>query len=557
MSQNARPLTAVLAVVVVSILAVTAQRGAVSREANSPSEAGGTEPSVLRVAVTDAKTGKLTPARFSLTVDGKPYFPRELNAHGLRFVSVHESKRQTYVVLYARGTGVVECPLPKGAKKVAVAVAKGLEFLPARVTKTVAGASVAARVALSRWTNQAEKGWLAADEHVHYDRLKRSGDKDWLTMMAADDLACAHFMVLKGGKVPGIWARQYAYGKAGEAFDGKRLIRSGEEYRDSAQGHINLLGLKSVIRPISTGGLGKPPVFVNYPPLLDVFQKNRKLGGLGGVGPWRFPGTASRRPLSIRCSAGVDFFEIGNSHLYSLGLWYRLMNCGYNLPPAAGTDLPNYPDRDPWQPFLGGMRMYVKTKGRDFESWKTAVRAGRVIVTSGPILSVTANGAGPGDVVRLPTGGGEVTIVADLASPVGLKSLELVQSDRVVAVDVKASKLGSVHRRRFRKRLKIRESCWLAVRGGGVPILALQKSIKRKNDWTQTEAVAHSAAIRVIVGGKPIRSQPDARALVDMLGKQREYYRLKGRYQKAADRARVLSDFEKAVAELESRGGKR
>ena len=80
---------------------------------------------------------------------------------------------------------------------------------------------------------------MPADEHLHYDRIDPRHDADWLDIMAADGLTHGHFMVLKGGNLPGVWAKQYAYGKEGQATDGKRLIVPGEEFRDSRQGHIS------------------------------------------------------------------------------------------------------------------------------------------------------------------------------------------------------------------------------------------------------------------------------------------------------------------------------
>ena len=508
---------------------------------------------ILRLAITNDSGGQFTPARFSLIVDGRPYFPEKLNSHGLRFKSVHEAKKQTYVVLYSRGTGSVELSLPRGAKRIRVAVAKGFEFRPASQNHDVNNGIVVVNVALRRWTNQPDQGWSAADAHVHYDRLNRAGDRDWLTMLAGDGLTQAHFMVLKGGKVPGIWARQYEYGINGEASDGERLIRSGEEYRDSAQGHINLLGLNEIIEPISTGGLGHPPVPVNYPPLKDVLEQTRRLNGLAGVA---HGGSLGRHPTAIVDSVlnAVDFFEIGNAHLYSLDLWYRLMNCGFNLPPAAGTDLPNFPARDPWQPFLGSMRMYVKTNGSpDFESWKRAVTAGHVYVTSGPILSVNVNGVGPGGVVRLPASGGEVRIDAELATPIGLRSFELVRMGDTVGTDVKKTQDGDVIRWRIRKRLQVRKSCWLAVRGEGLSIESIRSAMRQKESWFKSDTVAHSAAIRVVVGDQPIRSSEDAEYLTSMLRRQQEYYRTSGRYAQGKHRLRVLDTFEQAITELESR----
>ncbi len=241
MSSRFRALNGTVAVAVVATLAIASvppEKLTESVNSASVSDARLAGPT-LRLEVVDAMTGKPIPARFSLTIDGAAYYPEKLNPHGLRFVSIHESKKQKYVVTYARGTGVVEVELPPRSRSVRVAVAKGFEYLAETASRKIAGNGVVVKIALRRWTNLPKTGWIAADEHVHYDRLDPAGDKDWLNMLAGDDLAAAHFMVLKGGKVPGVWAKQYDYGKQGEAFDGERLIRSGEEYRDSAQGRAH------------------------------------------------------------------------------------------------------------------------------------------------------------------------------------------------------------------------------------------------------------------------------------------------------------------------------
>ena len=71
-------------------------------------------------------------------------------------------------------------------------------------------------------------GWLPAEEHLHYDRVDPEHDRDWLTMLAADDLAMGHFMVLKGGNLPGVWAEQYAYGEEGQDGDENDFVTSWE-----------------------------------------------------------------------------------------------------------------------------------------------------------------------------------------------------------------------------------------------------------------------------------------------------------------------------------------
>jgi hypothetical protein len=67
---------------------------------------------------------------------------------------------------------------------------------------------------------------------------------------------------------------------------------------------------------------------------------------------------------------------------------------GIRLTASAGSDMP-------WASTLGESRVYVNT-GRPFtaERWFQAFKQGRTFVTNGPMLTLTANGAGPGEEVH-------------------------------------------------------------------------------------------------------------------------------------------------------------
>jgi hypothetical protein len=498
----------------------------------------------LLLNITDGETGALTPARFSLVVDGQPFVPPALGEHGLRFVSIHQGKQQRFVVTYARGSGAVEVPLPPEATSGRVSVAKGFEYPPIEIPFELSGETATVEATLRRWADLQRRGWFSADEHLHYERFDPANDRDWLTMLAADDLAFAHFLVLKGGNLPGVWAQQFAFGKLGEGGDGRRLIRPGEEYRDASQGHINLLGINELIPPISTGGTGGREAPYHYPPFVDVFRRARELGGIGGPA---HGGTLSRTPTAVLDTllGAVDFFEIGNTHLYKTDVWYRLMNCGYVTPPAAGTDLPNFPFRDAWQPFLGEIRMHVRVgENRDFESWKQALLRGEVFVTSGPIIELAVNGVGPGGIVRLPAAG-EIEVAAELASPLPLKSLELVENGLVVGAEIDRAQADGIHRWRIRRRVLVERSCWLAARGEGDRKRALEAAT-----GIQQNTVAHTAPITVLVGDQPITSPKDADYLLAHLAAQQEYYRTEGRFERPEHRARLLELFDLAIERL-------
>lgn len=500
----------------------------------------------LILSIVDSTTGKPIAARFGFEVDGRPYVPAALNKHGIRFVSIHTSKKQRATVLYSRGTGAVELALPKGARQGELFVTKGYEFLTQQIPFEISDSTTTITVRLTRWSKLRQQGWISTEEHLHYERTDPVHDADWLTILRAEGLVHAHFMVLKGGNLPGIWAQQYAYGKKGQGTDGTRLLVPGEEFRGRKQGHINLLGLGKVIAPITVGGQGKPPHPYNYPALHDVFLQARRSGGIGGPA---HGGAYGGNPTAVvdTVLGAAEFFEISNTHLYYTELWYRLLNCGYMIAPAAGTDLPNFPFRDRWQPLLGETRMVVKVgRSRDFETWKSAVRNGEVFVSSGPMLRFEVGGAGLGKTVHLPAGGGEVMLAAELAFQQPLQSFEIIRNAQPIDVDITKSHLAGVHRWKIHQPLRINQSCWLAARATGPKKAALEKQTGIKQN-----TMAHTAAIRVIVGNQPITSPKDAKQLVSELTAHQEAYRSSGRFQKDEHRKRMLTLFQQAIDKLQ------
>ena len=494
----------------------------------------------LILSVVDAASGKPLAARFTVTLDGTVHEPRWLGPHGLRFASVHVSKQQTQVVTYARGTGPVWVPLKAGARHLRVDVAKGLDYLPVSVEMRVEADPVEITVELERWNHLREEGWYPADAHLHYDRIEPEADRDWSAMMAADDVWHAQFMVLKGGMVPGVWARQFAYGREGERLYSGKTIVAGQEYRDRLQGHILLFGVGEVIPPIMAGVADAPH---NFPLFLDVLNRARISGALAGVA---HGGTLSQSPtvLADTILGAVDFMEIANFGFWPLENWYRLMNCGYDLPPTAGTDLPNNPHREPWQPLLGGMRMYAQTSGvPGSEAWNRAVRSGRTLVTSGPIIELDANSSGPGETLCVAEEGDRmVPVKLRMRSPRKLDKLELLLNGEVVASSSESRFNGSIHEIAVDSMVRFAESAWIAGRGRGAP-----------SSLPGGSSVAHTAAIRVLVGGAPIWSDQDATTMITQLRGQRAFYERNGSYSKAADRESMLAVLDRAISELNSK----
>jgi TolB protein len=130
----------------------------------------------------------------------------------------------------------------------------------------------------------------------------------------------------------------------------------------------------------------------------------------------------------------VDYMEVLGfaDHKSTARVWYRLLNCGFHLPTAAGTDaMANFASlRGP----VGLNRVYVEVpNGRlDVEPWLANLKRGRTFATNGPLLGFSLGQRRVGDELRLPAGTHEVKFSAWLRSIVPVDHLEVICNGQVV-----------------------------------------------------------------------------------------------------------------------------
>jgi len=130
----------------------------------------------------------------------------------------------------------------------------------------------------------------------------------------------------------------------------------------------------------------------------------------------------------------TDYYEVlgFSDHRASESVWHRLLNCGFRVPAAAGTDaFPNFAElRGP----PGLVRVYAKS-GRtlDHRRWLDAIKAGRTFVTNAPLLSFTVNGHEAGDEFRLPSGTRRVRASLTVRSNVPIDHVEIIGNGKIVA----------------------------------------------------------------------------------------------------------------------------
>lgn len=180
----------------------------------------------------------------------------------------------------------------------------------------------------------------------------------------------------------------------------------------------------------------------------------------------------------------------------------RRLRRGIRLPAGAGTDA--FPDFASLRGPPGLVRVYAMVKGPfDHRSWLSAVKSGRTFVTNAPLLELTlSTSAGIryqiGDEVRLGPGSHMLRARVALRSAVPIDHLELIENGRVVAAIQLAAERTSID---TALSLRVAESGWYVLRA---------RSDRPRLPVLDLHPFASTSPIYVSVGGKPVRSRPDA-----------------------------------------------
>jgi hypothetical protein len=179
----------------------------------------------------------------------------------------------------------------------------------------------------------------------------------------------------------------------------------------------------------------------------------------------------------------VDFIEVLQGGRLTSDGWYRLLNLGYRVTPAAGTDWP-YSD------FPGVVRNYVELEGAfDIDDWYDAFEGGRTFVTNGPLLELTVNGAGMGRELRVPRGT-KLTVAAAAKLNPDVDSLDRLEL--VVHGDIlDTASAGGSDTVSLQQEIVAERSMWIAVRAYG------------GRQEARNTTIAHSAPVYVVVDGEP------------------------------------------------------
>lgn len=479
----------------------------------TPAVAEGPDTGKLQVTVLEHETGKPTFCRVNVVgADGNYYQPADnhLTPYSLTgaWPEGHGNRKSKAPIryfgrfFYTPGEFTVQVP----AGPVRVEVWKGFEYRPKTLsTRVAAGATRSVQLTLKRTLSMDEEGYFSGDPHIHLKRETDADDKLILDLIEAEDIRYATILCYNRdtaaytGKMDKQESPQLrGLGLGSVRVRGDYQIISGQEYRSTHYGHLNLFLRPSMV-------LAGKSVDPNTWPVFGVVgQETRDSGGYafhahGGYAQEIYADFAQG------ATNGVELLQFGIYRGIGLEAWYRMLNVGYRFPAVGACDYPACRK-------LGDCRTYVYSQTRlTFPDWFRGAAEGRSFVTTGPMLLLEVeHGAKPGGMWHIRTGERRHVLAhVRAASEVApITNLQIIANGRVVdEIEVPAAQ-GKGNWIELERAIDVSKSTWIAAR-------AFSKSPSGSPD-----AEAHTNPLFIYVDGKAPYNKADLDWIVAKLDEQ-------------------------------------
>jgi hypothetical protein len=342
-------------------------------------------------------------------------------------------------VVHTLGDGSIA--IPPGHYR--VTVSRGFEYTTYAQTVVIEeGVTASVDATLERVVDT--RGWISADLHVH---AVPSPDAPTLLDDRVRSLAASGVEVAAATDHNAVTD----YGPTIRALGAQRWLASivGDEVttRGVELGHFNVLPLTAGEAPLPFEGVTPGEIFaaarVAAPRDREkIVQVNHpRMGSIGyfellHLDPSDFEGWRRRAPLF---DASFDALEVFNGDDYAdlgrveacLRDWYALLDAGLHVTATGNSDSHKLTYHE-----AGVPRNFVRVasdspEAFDERAFVDAVRHGRVVVSSGPIIRLTSGAAEVGDEIA-PGSDVEVHVRVDAAPWVDVASVDLVRRGEVV-----------------------------------------------------------------------------------------------------------------------------
>jgi TolB protein len=488
------------------------------------------------------KANKPLAARVFVTgSDGRAYAPDDTWMYA---DDSFDRAERPFEAHYFDSGGVSQIMVPVG-ESIEVGIMRGFEY-PFKQTKVQIKANSASSLVVSMHPIEklapGKTQWVSGDVHVHmnYAGAYRNTPAHLVEQAAAENLAIVEDLVVnKEQRIPDM---AYFSPQLDPASTSDHLLLHGQEFHTSYWGHLGLLNLtRNFILP---GYAAYPNTAAAslYPTNADVADMAHGQGALVGyVHPFdSFPDPSKDASLTAELPADValgkvDYIEVlgFSDHKSTAEVWYKLLNCGFRLPTAAGTDfMGNYASlRGP----VGLNRVYseVKPGPLKIKPWLASIKAGRTFATNGPLLRFSLGGQPIGGEVRLEKKQ-EVRFSAEMNSIVPVDHLQIVCNGTVARELVMDSDRKHAH---ADGSIPQDASGWCVLRAfsdkAEYPILDLYP-------------YATTSPVYVGVAGAPLRSAADAAYFVAWVDRLISAARSNTSWNTDAEKQSVLSMLQEA-----------
>lgn len=495
--------------------------------------------------------GALSPARVAIRAsDGRDYAPNVAMIHADDSYDRAWGPSETHY-FHTDGQGAVALP----AGEATIRVWRGLGATPqTRIVEIRKGERARIAISLAGIDEAgAFTGWVSGDVHVHmnYGGAYRMTPERLAGQAAAEDLDLVfNLLVNKEQRIPDI-----AYFSTKPARPaGPAIIAAAQEFHTSIWGHLGLIGLDDHFLLGDYSGYPGTAAYSLYPDntaIADLAHAQSAL--VGYVHPFDPPPPdpfADQKltfafPVEIALGK-IDYVEVigFSDHRITEEIWERLLNCGFRIPAAGGTDaMSNFASlRGP----VGLNRTYVKLDDPPADpqslmrDWLAGLKAGRSFATNGPMIGLEVAGAGPGAELRLKRGQ-KLGYKVKMASIAPVDALELIVNGEVAAsIPLGAGGMSA----EYAGEVEISKSGWIALRAS---------SREASPDVFDLHPFAVTTPVYVIVDGKPARSRPDANFFIAWIEKLEGFAQASDAYNSDDERKAVLAHLKKARTEFERR----
>lgn len=500
----------------------------------------------LRLTVTDASGVAIAYRASIVAADGRAYAPHDRWMHA---DDQFDRAQRSDEARYFHAAGEVEIELPAG--NATVQLWHGMESaVERRTVKVTAERDVELSVTMQALDlPAATASWYSGDVHVHmnYGGIYRNTPANLLRQAEAEDLdVIFNLIVNKEQRIPDI---AYFSAQADAASTAEVVIQHSQEFHTSYSGHLGVLGLGEHLLLPDYAAYPYTAAASIYPDNATVADMAHAQGAITGyVHPFDAPApdpagdAALTNALPIDAALGkVDYYEVLGfaNHRTSAEVWYRLLNCGFRISAAGGTDaMANYASlRGP----VGMNRTYVRVKNwpedanarRD--AWLRNLQAGKSMATNGPLVGLTINGEGPGAVLEFDAAT-RIDYGGFLRSIVPIDELEIVFNGKVIR---RIELAGDSTTATFSGEMGITESGWFLLRAS---------SRRPHRDIFDAYPYATTSPIYVNIGDEGPRSAADAAYFLAWAERVREAAAAHPDFNSAQEKQQVLQHIDAAIA---------